>query len=122
VADFDNILVFVKVAQFESITRAPRSRGMPITTASRRLSVLESELGVSPLRHTTRRVTLTAPGREYFSQCQRHAHPTAAEVGVLAGSRFRALLESKVPALAIECLPGGAGSLEASVVDQGMNR
>ena len=69
-ADFDNILVFVKVAQFESITRAPRSRGMPITTASRRLSVLESELGVSPLRHTTRRVTLTAPGREYFSQCQ----------------------------------------------------
>src|SRR5215469_6288226 len=69
-ADLDNILIFVRVAQFESITRAARSLGMPISTVSRRLSVLESELGVSLLRRTTRRVTLTAQGREYFSQCQ----------------------------------------------------
>jgi DNA-binding transcriptional LysR family regulator len=69
-ADLDNILIFVKVAQFESISRAARSLGMPISTVSRRLSVLESELGVSLLRRTTRKVTLTAQGREYFSQCQ----------------------------------------------------
>src|SRR2546429_7473289 len=69
-ADLDNILIFVKVAQFESISAAARSLGMPISTVSRRLSVLESELGVSLLRRTTRRVTLTAQGREYFSQCQ----------------------------------------------------
>src|SRR5256885_11428742 len=61
-ADLDNILIFVKVAQFESITRAARSLGMPISTVSRRLSVLESELGVSLLRRTTRRGTVTAPG------------------------------------------------------------
>src|SRR3982074_1098345 len=66
-ADLDNILIFVKVAQFGSITRAARSLGMPISTVSRRLSVLESELGVSLLRRTTRRVTLTAQGREDFS-------------------------------------------------------
>ena len=69
-ADLDNILIFVRVAQFESITRAARSLGMPISTVSRRLSVLESELGVSLLRRTTRRVTLTAQGREYFAECQ----------------------------------------------------
>jgi DNA-binding transcriptional LysR family regulator len=69
-ADLDDILIFVKVAQFESISRAARSLGMPISTVSRRLSVLESALGVSLLRRTTRRVTLTAPGREYFSECQ----------------------------------------------------
>ena len=69
-AALDDILIFVKVAQFESITRAARSLGMPISTVSRRLSVLESELGVSLLRRTTRRVTLTAQGREYFGQCQ----------------------------------------------------
>src|ERR1700730_10141109 len=69
-ADLDNILIFVKVAQFESISRAARSLGMPISTVSRRLSVLESELGVSLVRRTTRRVTLTAQGREYFNQCQ----------------------------------------------------
>jgi DNA-binding transcriptional LysR family regulator len=68
--DLNNILIFVKVAQFESISRAARSLGMPISTVSRRLSVLESELGVTLLRRTTRRVTLTAQGREYFNQCQ----------------------------------------------------
>ena len=69
-ADLDNILIFVKVAQLESITRAARSLGMPISTLSRRLSVLETDLGVSLLRRTTRRMTLTAQGREYFDHCQ----------------------------------------------------
>jgi DNA-binding transcriptional LysR family regulator len=69
-ANLDDVLIFVKVAQFESITRAARSLGMPISTVSRRLSVLESKLGVSLLRRTTRRVTVTAQGREYFNQCR----------------------------------------------------
>jgi DNA-binding transcriptional LysR family regulator len=69
-ANLDDVLIFVKVAQFESISRAARSLGMPISTVSRRLSVLESTLGVSLLRRTTRRVTLTAQGREYFNQCR----------------------------------------------------
>src|ERR1700751_1748226 len=69
-ADLDNILIFAKVAQFESISRAARSLGMPISTVSRRLSVLESKLGVSLLRRTTRRVTLTAQGRGYFNQAR----------------------------------------------------
>jgi DNA-binding transcriptional LysR family regulator len=69
-ANLDDILIFVKVAQFESISGAARSLGMPISTVSRRLAVLESNLGVSLLRRTTRRVTLTAQGREYFNQCR----------------------------------------------------
>ena len=69
-AKLDDILIFVKVAQFESISRAARSLGMPISTVSRRLSVLESNLGVSLLRRTTRRVSLTAQGRAYFTHCQ----------------------------------------------------
>jgi len=60
-ADLDNILIFVKVAQYESISRAARALGMPISTVSRRLSVLEAQLGVALLRRTTRRVSLTAP-------------------------------------------------------------
>jgi DNA-binding transcriptional LysR family regulator len=69
-ADLDNILIFVKVAQFESISKAALSLGLPISTVSRRLSVLESGLGVSLVRRTTRRVTLTSQGREYFNECQ----------------------------------------------------
>jgi len=69
-AQLDDILIFVRVAQLESITRAARSLGMPVSTVSRRLSVLESQLGTSLLRRTTRRISLTAQGREYLNQCQ----------------------------------------------------
>src|SRR6201997_5764001 len=98
-ADLDNILIFVKVAQFESITRAARSLGMPISTVSRRLSVLESELGVSLLRRTTRRVTLTAQGREYFSQCQEPLNllQEAEQVLTRAQKRPEGLLRITVP-------------------------
>jgi DNA-binding transcriptional LysR family regulator len=65
----DNILVFLKVAEFESISKAARALGMPISTVSRKLSVLERELGVSLVRRTTRRVILTTQGRDYFNQC-----------------------------------------------------
>jgi DNA-binding transcriptional LysR family regulator len=65
----DNILVFVKVAEFESISKAARALDMPISTVSRKLSVLEPDLGVSLVRRTTRRVILTPQGRDYFNQC-----------------------------------------------------
>jgi DNA-binding transcriptional LysR family regulator len=65
----DNILVFVKVVEFESISKAARSLGLPISTVSRRLSVLESDLGVALVRRTTRRITLTPQGTEYFKRC-----------------------------------------------------
>jgi DNA-binding transcriptional LysR family regulator len=67
--NLDNILVFVKVAEFESISKAARALDMPISTVSRKLSALELELGVSLVRRTTRRVILTSQGRDYFNQC-----------------------------------------------------
>jgi DNA-binding transcriptional LysR family regulator len=100
-ADLDNILIFVKVAQFESISRAARSLGMPISTVSRRLSVLESELGVSLLRRTTRRVTLTPQGREYFNQCQEPLTllQEAERVLTLAQRKPEGLLRISVPVI-----------------------
>jgi hypothetical protein len=69
-ADLDDVLIFVKLAQFESISRAARSLGVPISTVSRRLSVAGVEARrVAPEAHK-RRVTLTAQGREYFN----HTH------------------------------------------------
>jgi DNA-binding transcriptional LysR family regulator len=65
----DNILVFMKVAEFESISKAARALAMPISTVSRKLSALESDLRVSLVRRTTRRVILTSQGRDYFNQC-----------------------------------------------------
>ncbi len=65
----DNILVFVKVAEFESISKAARALDMPISSVSRKLSLLESNLGVALVRRTTRRVILTSQGRDYLNQC-----------------------------------------------------
>ena len=56
----DNILVFLKVAEFESFSKAARALDMPVSTVSRKLSVLESGLGVSLVRRTTRKVILTS--------------------------------------------------------------
>ena len=101
VADLDNILIFVKVAQFQSITRAARSLGMPISTVSRRLSVLESELGVLLLRRTTRRVTLTAQGQNYFGQCQEPVNllQEAERVLTQAQKRPEGLLRITIPVI-----------------------
>jgi DNA-binding transcriptional LysR family regulator len=70
VADLNDIAVFVKVAQFESFSKAARSMGMPVSTVSRAVSNLETELGVTLLQRTTRQLTLTSQGRAYFNECQ----------------------------------------------------
>src|SRR5258705_8113747 len=74
-ANLDDVLIFVKVAQFESISRGARSLGMPISTVSRRLSVLGNKLGMSPLTRTTRRVSLPAQGHEDINQCRGPPNP-----------------------------------------------
>jgi DNA-binding transcriptional LysR family regulator len=68
-ADLNDIAVFVKVAQLESFSRAAHSMGMPVSTVSRKVSELEAELGVTLLQRTTRKLTLTSQGRDYFNQC-----------------------------------------------------
>ncbi|EJL80863.1 transcriptional regulator [Herbaspirillum sp. CF444] len=69
-ADLNDIAIFVKVAQFESFSRAAHALGMPVSTVSRRVSELEQQLGVTLLQRTTRKLTLTVQGLDYFHQCQ----------------------------------------------------
>src|SRR6202021_2301888 len=68
-ADLNDIAVFVRVAQFESFSRAAHALGMPVSTVSRKVTALEERLGVTLLQRTTRKVSLTAQGRAYYNQC-----------------------------------------------------
>ena len=68
-ADLNDIAVFVRVAQFESFSRAARALGMPVSTVSRRVTALEERLGATLLQRTTRKLSLTAQGRAYYNQC-----------------------------------------------------
>jgi DNA-binding transcriptional LysR family regulator len=58
--NLDDSLIFVKVAQVESISQAACSLGTLASAVSPRLSVLEPNLGVSLLTRTTRRAAVTA--------------------------------------------------------------
>ena len=67
--DFNEIAVFVKVAQLGSFSAAARTLGLPVSTVSTRVARLEKRLGVTLLQRTTRRIRLTEAGAAYF----RHA-------------------------------------------------
>ena len=67
--DLNQIAVFVSVAQLGGFTRAARALAMPVSTVSRRVADLERQLGATLLQRTTRKLTLTTQGRDYFEQC-----------------------------------------------------
>jgi DNA-binding transcriptional LysR family regulator len=66
-----DMALFVEVARAQSFTRASKASGIPIATLSRRLATLEKRVGVRLIERTTRRLTLTEPGRRYLERCER---------------------------------------------------
>jgi DNA-binding transcriptional LysR family regulator len=69
--DLDEILVFARVVEEKSFTRASRALGMPKSTVSRKLADLEARVGARLLQRTTRSVGLTDVGRVYYEHCVR---------------------------------------------------
>lgn len=63
-AGFDELALFVDVAESGSITAAAKRLGLPKSTVSRALSRLENKLGVALLRRTNRGHALTEQGNE----------------------------------------------------------
>lgn len=65
----DGIDVFVEVADAKSFTGAARRLGMPTTTVSAKVSRLEDWLGVTLMRRTTRKLSLTEAGERFYAEC-----------------------------------------------------
>jgi DNA-binding transcriptional LysR family regulator len=65
------IKVFVAIADAGSLSGAGKRLGMPLSTVSRHLKALEDELDTRLVTRTTRRLTLTGPGRAYAATCRR---------------------------------------------------
>jgi DNA-binding transcriptional LysR family regulator len=61
---------FVEVARRQSFAQAARQLERHVSAVSRAVASLESRLGVRLLQRTTRRVTLSDAGREYFKRCE----------------------------------------------------
>lgn len=65
----DDMRLFARIAEAETLTAAARALGMPKQTVSRRLADLESALGVPLVARTTRSLRLTDVGRAYATRC-----------------------------------------------------
>ncbi|MGE4594364.1 MAG: LysR family transcriptional regulator [Gammaproteobacteria bacterium] len=66
----NQLLIFSKIAQHKSFTKAATELQIDKSTVSNNLAKLESRLGVRLLNRSTRSVTLTEAGQGYYQYCQ----------------------------------------------------
>lgn len=69
--DLNEISAFINIVQSGGLSRAAEHTGLPKSTLSRKLQQLEERLGVTLLQRTTRKITLTPAGQEYYQTCSR---------------------------------------------------
>jgi len=67
----ESMSVLVATVEAGSLSAAGRRLGMPLATVSRKVSELEAHLKTRLLNRSTRRISLTEPGRSYFEACKR---------------------------------------------------
>ena len=68
-APASELAVFVNVVEAGSLAQAARSLGMTPSAVSKRLIQLEDRLGVRLANRTTRRLSLTEVGAEFYARC-----------------------------------------------------
>ncbi len=85
--DLNALLVFAKVVEARSFSKAARRLNMPVSTVSRRVSELESELGLRLLHRSTRSLRLTEAGSEIFELAQRGAEIGDTVAGIVSNQR-----------------------------------
>lgn len=70
--DLNEIHIFVRVVQAGSFKKAADQLGMPNSTVSTKVSVLEKRLGVTLLHRTTRKLSLTQAGEIFYQNALKH--------------------------------------------------
>jgi DNA-binding transcriptional LysR family regulator len=66
--DLNEVRMFVQVVRAGSFAAAARRLGVPPNTLSRRVRQLEGRVETRLLQRSTRKLTLTAPGREFYER------------------------------------------------------
>ncbi|KVH72683.1 LysR family transcriptional regulator [Burkholderia cepacia] len=69
--NFESIRIFLRVVERGNFTAAATQLDMPLSRVSRKVKQLEDDLGVQLLYRTTRRVSVTEAGRDYYERCLR---------------------------------------------------
>ncbi|HEY3645638.1 MAG TPA: LysR substrate-binding domain-containing protein [Gammaproteobacteria bacterium] len=77
--DLNDLRYFAEIMEKGSFTLAAQALGVQTSRLSRRVTALETELGVRLLNRTTRRISLTDAGKQFLQHCQAiMAHAQAA--------------------------------------------
>lgn len=66
----NQIQIFVEVAKYSNFSMAAEKLGIEKSTASIKIKQLEQHLGITLFYRTTRKVSLTEAGQNYFQYCQ----------------------------------------------------
>lgn len=82
-----SMAVFVRIVEARGFARAAEQLGMSRAMVSKHVRYLEQRMGVRLLNRTTRHVSLTGPGAEYYQRCtQILADVEQAESAAAAGT------------------------------------
>jgi DNA-binding transcriptional LysR family regulator len=89
---FDAMRLFVRLVERRSFTAAAADLGVPRSTASEVLKALEARLGARLIERTTRHVTPTLDGEDYYRRCVAILTEVEEAEGSLRDARPRGLL------------------------------
>ncbi len=97
---FESMQIFAKVVELNSFARAADALGIQRSTVSIMVKKLEAHLQIRLLQRTTRRLDLTAEGKDYYHHCLRILAQLDETEDLLAsaGNGLRGRLRVQMPA------------------------
>ncbi len=69
IEDINDMYYFAKIVDHGGFTSAARALGVPTSSLSRRVTALESQLGVRLLNRTTRSISVSEAGQTFYRHC-----------------------------------------------------
>lgn len=87
---FDQIATFINVIEENGFAAAARKQGLSTAAISRQITQLESSLKTELLKRTTRQISLTEIGAEYYQHCKKTLTELREAELAIAGSQTEA--------------------------------
>lgn len=86
IMDINSLVIFFKVAETNSLTKASKILEFPVSTVSRKIKKLEEDLGSKLFHRTTRHISLTQEGKLLYERAKPHFDELETVGNELAGS------------------------------------
>jgi DNA-binding transcriptional LysR family regulator len=94
---FARMVTFVRVVEAGSLSAAGKQLHVSVAAVSRQIAALERELGTTLVARTTRKMTVTASGQEYYERCLRILSDVDEAQGAFRGGALEGSLRISVP-------------------------